>query len=211
MFTAHCGFGVTLTGVKTAADALKMFEKIDIVVIGPDFDPVSSDKPEGVKNWRGIDFCPPVHESPNGCAPSRDDQFEVYAYIKVFLEAKDVAEARKKLDQLYPDVVDDTFPPRFTVSAWDFSIQPSVDEELDPKNRITPPGAAAKEWQEARPIAAGDQISPTDPPLEAATKALRQFNRPLRDPFELRWVLKANGIDLSTEEAWEINKQLTSS
>lgn len=33
LFTAHCRFGVTLTGVKNAEDALKMFEKLDIVLI----------------------------------------------------------------------------------------------------------------------------------------------------------------------------------
>ena len=210
LFTAHCRFGVTITGAKTAEDALKIFEQLDIVLVG-------ADQQEGVRNWKGIDFCPPVHEPPNGFPPSRDDQFEVYAYIKVFLEGEDVDQARNQLDQLYPDVwingaMDTTFPPRFTCSAWDFSIDPSVGEDLDSKNRTALPGSVAKEWQKAPRIAAEDRIAPSDPPLEAARKATRQFKRVLQ-PFELCWILKANGIDLSKKGAWqeaarEISEQL---
>lgn len=215
LFTAYCRFGVTLTGVKTGEDALKMFEKLDIVLVGADFNPMSSDEQEGVKNWKGIDFCPPVHGSPNGYPPSRDDEFEVYAYIKVFLDAADVSQAREQLDQLNLDVRDGKpfLERECSSSGLDFSIDPSAGEDLDPQNRTALTGSAAKVWQKAPQIAAEDRIAPSDPPLEAARKATRQFKRALQ-PFELCWILKANGIDLSKEgawqeAAWEISEQLT--
>lgn len=212
LFTAHCNFSVTITKVASAEEALGVFEKLDVVVLKWSND---SNEPVKATNWKGVDFCPAVRESPGGYASSDSDKFQIYAYIKVFLEASDIGHARQQLNQLCPEV-DEGKPfwdrTNYRSSRWDFSIDPSVGEDLDPQNRTALTGSAAKVWQKAPQIAAEDRIAPSDPPLEAARKATRQFKRALQ-PFELCWILKANGIDLSKEgawqeAAWEISEQL---
>lgn len=147
------------------------------------------------------------------CNPDAWSETNPVHCTEILLDAEDVAGARAKLDRLYPcagpgenadrDVVDPIQP----CGAWDFSIKPSVGDDLDPANRISPSESVTKAWQKAPGIATEDQIAASDPPLEAARKATRQFKRALQ-PFELSWILKANGIDLSTGAASEISEQL---
>jgi hypothetical protein len=149
-------------------------------------------------NWRGVDYLPPIPK------PFGKEGWAIPVYIKVFIDSSDVGAARRKLDQLAPDVelcwpnsiVMDKSLQSARTDAWSFSILPSMGEDLEPLKRLNMLSPENRAWQMEREISSEDKIDSGDSVEAAVIKAIRQYKRGLK-PAEISEILKASGLDLS--------------